>query len=717
MCRQGRMVWIGAVLLALLAGCGNLGWIDLTFQPNADRKDSGEANLRRINSAEGWIEFFRDQINARREQPYGRDGDFLILEADLFLGGAPAPVAQTAPAADGGAVSDDSGVGGPGFSNTNVQEIGVDEADVVKTDGQYIYMLVGSELRIIQAYPASELQELASVPLDGSSWSNSQLYLNADRVIAITQPQQVYLDDPIILLGDGTVDNGREDEPRAIQSPVELIEEYGLYYEHQKTNVAVIDVSDAATPVIEAQWTLDGYYVDSRMIDGVLHVVLNQSPYIPFDLEPATITTDNIEKFIPAYDVSFADGSQDSGTLVSWGDFYRPADPDGYNITSVVSIDTTNPRAEFGSVAIMADTGTVYASTTALYLTDPNYDYFGDWRETLDIHKFALTKGGAVYSASGSVEGRLVNQFALGEYQDHLRVATTTGWPWAWDAQTSTNNVFVLATDGDTLKTVGSITGLAPGEQIYSARFLGERGFMVTFRQIDPLFALDLSNPADPKVAGELKITGFSEYIHPLDEDHLLTLGRAGTDEGFIEGLQLSIFDVSDLSNPQLVTTKQIGGPGTYSEAEYNHKAITFYPQENLLALPVQIYGDFWEYETSAVQVYHVTPQDGITLRGQISTEPNAAAEYPSYWGWSRGLFIDDRVYAVTEISVQAASLDNPGDVTQSIEIEGSSSVFDGGFDDIIVLPAGEDDAGSSDSGSPEGGSAGETDANAGIEI
>ncbi|MCZ6655046.1 MAG: beta-propeller domain-containing protein [Planctomycetota bacterium] len=712
MCRQGRMVWIGAVLLALLAGCGNLGWIDLTFQPNADRKDSGEANLRRINSAEGWIEFFRDQINARREQPYGRDGDFLILEADLFVGGAPAPMGQAAPAADGGASLDDSGVGGPGFSNTNVQEIGVDEADVVKTDGQYIYMLVGSELRIIQAYPASELQELAAVPLDGSSWSNSQLYLNADRVIAITQPQQVYLDDPMILLGDGAVDDGREDEPRAIQSPVELIEEYGLYYEHQKTNVAVIDVSDAATPVIEAQWTLDGYYVDSRMIDGVLHVVLNQSPYIPFELEPATITSENIEKFIPGYGVSFADGSEDSGMLVAWGDFYRPADPDGYNITSVVSIDTTNPGAEFGSVAIMADPGTVYASTTALYLTDPDYDYFGEWREMLDIHKVALTKGGAAYSASGSVQGRLVNQFALGEYQDHLRVATTTGWPWAWDAQTSTNNVFVLATDGDTLKTVGSITGLAPGEQIYSARFLGERGFMVTFRQIDPLFALDLSNPADPRVAGELKITGFSEYIHPLDEDHLLTLGRAGTDEGFIEGLQLSIFDVSDLSNPQLVTTKQIGGPGTYSEAEYNHKAITFYPQENLLALPVQIYGDFWEYETSAVQVYHVTPQDGITLRGQISTEPNAAAEYPSYWGWSRGLFIDNTVYAVTEISVQAASLDNPGDVTQSIEIEGSTSMFDGGFDDIIVLPAGEDDAGSS-----EGGSAGETDASEGIEI
>ncbi|MCH8913910.1 MAG: beta-propeller domain-containing protein, partial [Planctomycetes bacterium] len=619
MCRPGRMVWSGAVLFALLAGCGDLGWVDLRYQPNVDRNDTGEAALRRINSADGWIEFFRDQITARREQPNGRGGDILILETDLALGGvgAPVPVGQAAPAADGGGVLDDSGVGGLGFSTTNVQEIGVDEADVVKTDGQYIYMLVGSELRIIQAYPASELQELASVPLDGSSWSNSQLYLNADRVIAITQPQQVYLDDPIILLGDGAVDDGREDEPPAIQSRVELIEEYGLYYEHQKTNVAVIDVSDAATPVIEAQWTLDGYYVDSRMIDGVLHVVLNQSPYIPFDLDPAAITTTNIEKFIPGYDASFADGSEDSGMLVAWGDFYRPADPDGYNITSVVSIDTADPSAKFGSIAIMADPGTVYASTTALYLTDPNYDYFGEWRETLDIHKFALAKGGATYSASGSVEGRLVNQFALGEYQDHLRVATTTGWPWAWDAQTSTNNVFVLAANGDTLETVGSITGMAPGEQIYSARFLGERGFMVTFRQIDPLFALDLSNPANPRVAGELKITGFSEYIHPLDEDHLLTLGRAGTDDGFIQGLQLSIFDVSDLSNPQLVTAKQIGGPGTSSEAEYNHKAMTFYPQENLLALPVLVYGESWEYETSAVQVYHVTPEDGITLPGQ----------------------------------------------------------------------------------------------------
>ncbi|MCZ6651833.1 MAG: beta-propeller domain-containing protein, partial [Planctomycetota bacterium] len=207
MCKQSRLAWSGAVVLALLAGCGDLGWVDFRYQPDVDRNDTGEAALRRINSADGWVAFFQDQISARREQPDGRNGDILILETDIFLG-APAPVGQAAPAADGSFGADDSGAGvsgnpagsGPGFSTTNVQEIGVDEADVVKTDGQYIYMLVGSELRIIQAQPASELQELASVPLDGSQWSNSQLFLNGDRVIAITQPQQIYFGDPFIIL-------------------------------------------------------------------------------------------------------------------------------------------------------------------------------------------------------------------------------------------------------------------------------------------------------------------------------------------------------------------------------------------------------------------------------------------------------------------------------------------------------------------------------------
>lgn len=719
MCRLRGVVAIAGVLMLAVAGCADLGFIDLRFQPNVDRKDTGEASLRRINSAEGWVEFFRDQISARREQNLGGFGrtDVQTLEDSVAFGapapGAPAgqdaPVGQAAPAADGfaGAADGAAGASGPGnFSSTNVQEFGVDESDVVKTDGEYLYMLVGSELRIIKAYPADAMAQVASVPLDGSNWSNSQLFLNGDRVIAITQPSIIFFNDVDVI--DKSVDSATDEDERApatftVLSPVELIDEFGLYYDHQKTAVTLIDIADPTAPTVQAEWELDGYYVDSRMIDGVLHLVLKQSPRIPVELEVDDVDVTNIAKYIPSFSVSFEDGSDDTGMLIAWDDFYRPADPDGYNITTVVTLDTNDRTSVFSSVAIMADPGAIYASTSALYLTDPNFDYFGDYRETLDIHKFSLSKDGVQYQASGSVEGRLLNQFSLSEHEGYLRVATTTGQPWAWDAQISKNHIFVLGQSGEALEVVGAVEDIAPGEQIYAARFLGERGFLVTFRRVDPLFTIDLSNPTDPRVAGELKVPGFSEYIHPLGENHLLTLGRAATEEGMTLGLQLSIFDVSNFSDPQLVVTKEIGGRGTYSEAEHNHKAFVYYAQENLLAIPVDLYGDGWEHEFSGLQIYDISPESGITLRGQISTNPQPELDYPAYWGWSRGMFVEDVVYAVTEIGVHAALLSDPNTLLNSIEIEGSPNGGVGG----IIFPAIDDPA----DGGFEDGATGSSDA------
>ncbi len=711
--RPSGIAWTVSVLFVIVAGCVDFGWIDLTYQPNAGRKDTGEARLRRINSAEGWVEFFRDQIIAQREQlsrgrGFGTD-DGLLFETSFVVGapGPATPAAQTGPvvggefAADEGLSLASDGDGAGSFTSTNVQEIGVDESDVVKTDGEYIYMLVGTELRIIKAYPADEMAEVASVELDDSDYSSAYLYLNGDRVIAITQPPRFHLDGPMpmedsLIRTDFHMGDMPAGDISERMSPLEVIHEFGLYYAYQKTAVAVIDVSDRGNPVIQAEWEFDGYYVDSRMVDGVLHLVVNQLPYIPYELDLAVITVEDIAKYIPTYDVFYADGSDDSGLLVMWDDFYHPVDPDGYNITTVISLDTNAGAAgwtrsagarDFSSLAVMADPGTIYASTNALYLTDPDYDHFGDYRETLDIHKFALTNDGAEYVASGSVEGRLLNQFSLGEYQDHLRVATTTGQPWAWDERTSKNHIFVLAQNGDSLEVVGSIDDIAPGEQIYSARFVGERGFLVTFRRIDPLFTIDLSNPRNPRVAGKLKVPGFSEYIHPLDDDHLLTLGRAATEEGVTLGLQLSIFDVSDFGNPRLVVSEEIGGVGTYSEAEHNHKAFVYYPQENLLAIPVVLYNDGWDYEFSGLQIYHVTPEEGITLRGQISTESDPEQGYPTYWGWSRGMFIEDLIYALTEVGVQAALTTSPGDVIKSIEIEGSPHTSGGGLIEPAIEP------------------------------
>lgn len=679
--RRRTATWIVCAWLAALAGCVDLGFIDLRFQPNVNRQDTGEVGLRRISSAAEWIEFFRDQIVARSDQPSrgGIEDDGLFFFETTIALGAPdsgGPAGQADPIFDG--AFDADGASPESFTTTNLQEFGVDESDVVKTDGEYFYMLVGSELRIVKAYPPEELTEVASLELNGSPYSNATLYLRGERVIAISQPAQVFFADVLILEEPlrGDVGDARDDssqaEPSSL-SPLQAIELFGLYYDHQKTVVTIVDVQDPGEPQVEVEWTFDGFYVDSRMVDGVLHLIINQAPNIPFELNPAAITVEDIAKFIPTYDTSYADGSEDSGLLVMWDDFYRPIDPDGHNITTVVSLDTDDLTKKFSSVAVMADPGTIYASTAALYLTDPVFDYFGEYRETLDIHKFALAKGGAEYVASGSVEGRLLNQFSLGEYEDHLRVATTTGRPWAWDQQTSKNHIFVLAQNGDSLEVTGSIQDLAPGEQIQSARFLQERCFLVTFRQVDPLFTIDLSNPFAPVVRGKLKVPGFSEYIHLLDDDHLLTLGKAANDEGVVLGLQLSIFDVRDFGDPQLVASRTIGGPGTYSEAEHNHKAFTFYRQENLLAIPVDLYSKQWDYEFSGLQIYHVTPEDGISLRGEISTSSDTGMGYPTYFGWTRGIFIEDLIYAVTEVGVQSASIDEPGEIIGSVVIEGSA--------------------------------------------
>jgi len=667
------LAWLG---ILSIAGCTDFGWINLEFQTGTpDRKDSESARLKRIESGEEWTTFFVSQVEAQQQRQTepecaGLFGFWEDVDTEQGLGEddgmAPAPLGDEALGGDGG----DRDEGAPedannetDFTDTNLQEFGVDEADVVKTDGEYFYMLVGSELRIIKAYPAEEMAEIASLELDSADYSTSDLYLNGDRLVAITQPSYYFYDE--IRLASQDLVEADEDE-------------YYPYYENDKTVVTLVDISDHSNPQVEANWRFDGYYNNSRMIDGLLHIIITQYPYIPYDLDPQELTEEIIDQFIPQYTVTFADQTEKSGALVTFEDFYHPVDPDGYTISTIVSLDTNEVATEISSTAIMADTGTIYSSRNALYLTDPDYDYYCSYRETLDIHKFEFSATGTVYTASGSVEGRLLNQFSLGEQNDYLRVATTTGETWDWSANSSKNHIYILEEDGDQLSTIGAIEDVAPGEQIYAARFLGDKGFLVTFRQTDPLFTLDLSDPANPSIAGKLKVPGFSEYIHVLDDNYLLTLGRDATEEGQVLGLQLSIFDVSDFTEPELATSLQIGTSGTYSEAEYNHKAFTYYAAENLLAIPVDLYENqdqeegYGSYTFSGVQVYQILPEEGITLLGQVSTSDTGDYGYPSYWGWTRGIFIEDSIFAVTETGVQVASISSPNQVLGSLDIEGS---------------------------------------------
>lgn len=691
---------VASVLWAVvvLPGCGNPG---NAGNPPVDR----EAKMRRISSAAEWTRFFQEQVVARQDQPID-----ICLEGRGFVENDVAP-GFLAPAAPGAVTDGDSAAGEgqaeppSGFSGTNLQEAGVDEADIVKSDGRYLYILSGSELKIVSAPSDAGLEEMSTLALTDLGFSNAQLYLNGDRLIAIMQPHVFYYPAEPGIIGGGRGEPGvgappsggvssdpgvAVDAPDADVPPGDIAIAPFPYEYRNRTEVILLDLADRRAPAIEARWHFDGSYADSRMIDGMLHLILSQYPEIPFPMEGQTLTVDDVSRFIPKYDVTFADGSTGSGEMVRFEDFYRPVQPDGYGITTVISLDTNTVADAFSSLAIMADPGTIYSSRAALYLTDAAFGGFCEYRETLDIHKFTFTDRGLEYAASGSVEGRLVNQFALSEHDGALRVAVTTGQPWAWDGSTSQNHVFVLQQNGDQLTVSGAVRDLAAGEQIYAARFVGDRGFLVTFRQIDPLFTLDLSDPAAPQLVGELKVPGFSQYIHPLDDDHLLTFGRAATEEGVVQALQLSLFDVSDFANPRLITAKSLGGRGSYSEAEFNHKAFNYYPEQGLLAIPVQLYdyGDIFvdfDYGGPAfagVQFYRIDPaagEAGIELRGQISTAAEGPGGFAQYYGWSRGLFIGNRAYAVTELEVKSSAITAPGEVLDSLTLRELPPIIGGG--------------------------------------
>ncbi len=384
-----------------------------------------------------------------------------------------------------------------------------------------------------------------------------------------------------------------------------------------------------------------------------------------------------------------ASGQESVQPLVGWADVLHPANPDGYSLVNVTTIDTANLEAAPASTGIMAGYGVIYASTEALYVSSPNWDPYGDARSQTDIHKFSLTGDSAQYAASGRVPGWLLNQFSLGEQDGFLRVATTEGhnvvtmgMPGVVGAvfngqvPASENHVVVLEQAGSELQAAGQIDGIAPGEQLYAARFVGNRGFLVTFRKIDPLFTVDLSDPHNPRIAGELTVPGYSEYIHMLDENHLLTIGKdAQEEDGFAWylGLKLSIFDVTDLANPSEVQKTTLGVRGTDSEALWNHKAFTYY--NGLLAFPVDLYeGDatppsYGNYTFGGLMVYRVGVDSGFQEVGRIAT---VLQEGPWYWGyntWTRGVFIGQSVYAACDHDVKAADVADMTSLQSTVDL------------------------------------------------
>jgi len=667
-------------------------------------------------------------------------------EGDFDAGDAAAPPAAEEPQGTPGAGGDGDEEGS--YSTTTIQEEGVDEADVVKTDGQYLYVLTNDRywgdsatLHIVGAVPANDLQLLGGFNLDG--WGND-LYLVGDRVVALSSrieyPQGdadvdleqfifgVFLDAVL-----GTADAGAEaDDTDSDNLLDELTTILEALFPRPETVVTVIDVADRSSPTLVSQTAFQGDLVSSRMIDGVLRLVVASYPDHYYSVLPLGMPQTGellglmgLDTLLPDFERTDASGEVTGGNIAEWDAFFRPGDPDGFGVTTVITLDTATPDT-FDAVGIVAQPGLIYASTEALYFTDTDY-YFDFRRVDTDIYKFAFEPDTVTLVGSATVPGRILNQYSMGEYDGYLRVATTTDDLFVWEtgeAVPSSNAVYVLGEEDGKLAIVGSIEDLGVGEEIQSARFIGTRGYVVTFERIDPLFTLDLREPTDPQVAGELKVPGYSTFIVPMDQDHLLTVGVYVDPEGWgwSEGVQLSIFDVSDLTDPLQIQNVVIGGSETYSEATWNPKAFTYFAAEGLVALPIEHYGyDDWgwevDVETSGTDegtdggegtasssdtrqtptppadeigdfrglfVYGVSVEGGFDYLGRLSTDLAGEGFWSRWPDFTRGVFIEDHVYAVTNLGVVSSALDSVDTVVGQVELP-----FDDESDDAVFLPDG----------------------------
>ena len=485
---------------------------------------------------------------------------------------------------------------GVDYSTSNVQVAGIDEPDVLKTDGQR--MVIASENRVqVVDVTGPEPMLIASIQLDDQWVSN--LLLHGDRVLVFVSQWDVIV--PFAEAGGS--ETGIEPAPG-----------WG-----PTTAIVEINLSGAA-PAVVRQLEIEGNYISARMTDGVVRVVTSSRPRaiawaVPETADPAAqeratganreiVADTTLDDWLPRFVLRDGSGTPvDGGRLVGCDRIWAPPHYAGPGTLSVTTIDVASDglAGPMDTASIMSGGSTVYASPDHLYVTTTRWH---DWRiepagpdddttvET-EIHMFDTTgRATSSYLGSATVTGTVLNQYSMSEHEGYLRIATTTSPPWQpWRAEggpESESLVTVLAVGPDGLSEVGRVDGLGVGERIFAVRYLGDIAAVVTFRQIDPLYLLDLSDPAAPAVRGELKITGYSAYLHPLGDDLLLGVGQEATDEGFTTGTQVSLFDIADLDRPERIA--QWTAPGGHSQVEFNALAFLHWQSSDLVVLPLNQY-------------------------------------------------------------------------------------------------------------------------------
>lgn len=625
-------------LCLLLFACGN----------NSNDTEGDRVPLSALKLSSGNCSQLKAYISQSLIKQYTDETQFYYCASRG--GGGGSPVIDLANSPNSSAETTSSADASPtGVSQTNNQEAGVNEADIIKSDRfGNLFMIRGNYLIVANAFPPQTMHTVDTIDL-GSSAQGIYLYegtiSSENRLVVITQDMNYY----ILPALEGL--SILPPNPEVMKLAAHF---YQLQYD-QNNNITGVTRSNTIS--------LEGTYQTSRQIDNRLHIVsryylrprllldsdttINQ---LRQDLANAVYeqncgNSDNqikiealklqisqrIETIIDAVSLTEVlpkaqKDNVDINNFLNCEDVHIPQATFNYGLQVITSIDIDGNN--IGATASTNNAWISYASKDHLYLAQPSYGWWWSSQQSSQtaIYKFKLGPNKPQYVSTGSVDGRVLNQFSFSEYQDHLRVATTE------DAQrfvfidpnrpvsASKNHLFVMTeTSSGELSTVGSVRNFAIGETIRSVRFLQDKGFVVTFRNIDPLFSFDLSTPFNPRIRSELKIPGFSTYMHPFGENYLITIGREGNDTntGIGNDFQLRLIDISDLSNLRVVKSYTPPDLSSYSwsAAEYDHKAFTFYAPRNLLAIPARIYSQT-SSAFNGVLVFRVDPNFGSKEQG-----------------------------------------------------------------------------------------------------
>lgn len=559
---------------------------------------------------------------------------------------AGAPAAATARAAG---PADDTAGAAQAHSTTNNQEAGVDEPDQVKTDGRYLYAMENGKLRIVDV-TASQPRVVANLDLStGQQAVGNQLFLAGNRVLVLGD---AFVGIPF----PGGVANDLAIAPAPLQQA--------------QTTVVVVAVDDPARPSVVKRLTLDGSYLSARMVGGIVRLVQRSSPRLPW------VYPSDGSAAAQASALAANKRTIQASTAADWlpdgaapDRAYHTQVASGLDTVTVRSIDPAQASAG-PAVTVVSSAETVYASTTSLYVATTDYANTAAFQQSKTppkpartaLHKFDISDPAtARYVGSGDVLGTAINQYALSEQGDALRIATTTGNPTpppgesfpspdGYPEGSSQSLVTVLRPSGNLLVEVGSVTGLGRGERIYGVRFIGDRGYVVTFRQLDPLYVIDLSDPAHPRLSGELELTGYSAYLHPVGPGRLLGLGASADANGRRTGVQVSLFDVSDPAHPKKLAGASL--PQAYSQAEQDFHAFLYWAPTGLALIPVSAPNR----PAGQTAVGFTVTDRAVTELGEIAMPATAASSGYSP-GIDRSVVVGSRVFSVAMNGVLASDL------------------------------------------------------------